>query len=56
MCIFTHDLESTANTDFGVTRKFKVVDEFANMESINDEDRLLHFLLYGYLFCVSVTC
>ena len=35
-----NDCESTRTTDSGVTNKFQRVGEFANIESMNNEDQL----------------
>lgn len=40
-----NDLISTASLDFKVTRQFYWVGEFANLESVNNEDRLLKFMV-----------
>ena len=43
----TNDCKWAAGIDFGVTKKFWWVGEFANTESVNNEDQLYFYLYFG---------
>lgn len=41
LCTSANDFESAASMDLGVANKFERVGDFANMESVNHEARLI---------------